>query len=344
MKCGFAILLFLFVTSTGAAWCADTESSVLVKTVPLRKERIASSITCYGVITADPRGTASVTLQRSTRVTRLLVTQGEVVGAGAPLAEVATSSADSLNYEQAALSVDYAHRDLARVESMVAKRLATKLQLDASRKALADADAALRQQKRLGSGRRNERLKAPFAGTVTAISVKEGDSVPAGTAILQLSRQGALRAELGVEPEDNPRVRKGMEVLLTPVFGGRTLKGTVKEVHGVINPRTRLVDVIVSLKEKASTILIAGTQVHGEIHLAWQNAWVVPRQAVLRDSRGDYLFQVERGRARRVGVASSRAGDGLAAVLGPVNPRLKVVTQGNYELREGMAVREETAR
>jgi RND family efflux transporter MFP subunit len=346
MKCGIAILLFvvLFAAGTVASSAAD-EPSVLVRTVSLRQERVASSLTCYGVIAADPRGTASVTLPRSTRVSRLLVTQGEVVAPGAPLAEVVTDSADTFNYEQATLSVDYARKELERFESMAEQRLATQSQLAAARKTLADAEAALRKQKRLGSGRSLERLTAPFAGTVTAIAVKEGDRIPSGTALMQISRRGTLRAELGVEPEDSARVRKGMDVTLTPVFdGGKTLKGTVRDIHGVINPQTRLVDIIISLIGKDSAAILAGTQVRGVIHLSWQSAWVVPRQAVLRDDSGEYLYQVDKGRARRVNVGISRAGDGLVAVRGPVNPRLKVVSQGNYELRDGMAVREGTTR
>jgi membrane fusion protein (multidrug efflux system) len=338
------LLLALFVACTVSPAEAG-EASVLVNTVSLRQDRVISSLTCYGLIAADPRGTASITLSRSIRVSRLLATQGEVVAAGEPLAEVVTDSADTFNYEQAALSVDYARRELGRVKSMTARHLATQSQLAAASKSLDDAEAALREQKSLGSGRSRERLKAPFAGTVTAIAVKEGDRVPAGTALLQISRQGALRAELGVEPEDSSRVRKGMEVLLTPVFdGNKTLKGIVRDIHGVINPQTRLVDVIVSLSGKESATFLAGTQVRGVIHLSRQTAWVVPRQAVLRDSRGDYLYQVDRGRVRRVDVISSRASDGLVTVRGPVNPLLKIVSLGNYELRDGMAVREETTR
>jgi RND family efflux transporter MFP subunit len=346
MKFSIAVLFFLALSSTGAvAAYAAGEASVLVRTAPLRQERVASSLTCYGVIAVDPRGTASITLPRSTRVSRLLATQGEVVAAGAPLVEVVTDSADTFNYEQATLSVDYARQELARTESMAAQRLATQSQLAAARKTLADAEAALREQSRLGTGRRRERLTAPFDGTVTAIAVKEGDSIPAGTALLQISRRGALRAELGVEPEDIARVRKGMEVALTTVFaGGKTLKGAVRDIHGVINPQTLLVDVIVSLAGKESESFLPGTQVRGVIRLSLQTGWVVPRQAVLRDGGGEYLYQVDRGRARRVNVVSSRAGNGLVAVRGQVNPGLKVVYLGNYELRDGMAVREENRR
>jgi membrane fusion protein, multidrug efflux system len=346
MKSCVAVVFILSLLAAGSvAVGAEAQPSVLVSTVPLRKEMVASSLTCFGVVSADPRGTASITLQRSTTVSRLFATQGEVVRAGASLAEVVTASADTLNYENALLAEDYAQRELARVENLVTNRLATQSQLAAARKALADAQASLKEQKKIGTGSKREVLKAPFAGTVTAISVKEGDHIPAGTSLMQISRRGALRVELGVEPEEIGLVKKGMKVLLTPVFGGKSsLSGTVHEIHGVINPQTRLVDVLVFLTGRNLDSFLPGMQVRGEIGISHHMGWVVPRQAVLSDSGGEYLFQVEKGHARRVSVVSGRAGKELVEVKGALNPELKVVYLGNYELEDGMAVREDEGR
>jgi membrane fusion protein (multidrug efflux system) len=67
----------------------------------------------------------------------------------------------------------------------------------------------------------------------------------------------------------------------------------------------------------------------------------VPRSAVLHDGNGDYLFQVSEGVARRVAVTVESDGDRLLGISGAgLDPALKVVVQGNYELSDGMAVRE----
>jgi hypothetical protein len=66
----------------------------------------------------------------------------------------------------------------------------------------------------------------------------------------------------------------------------------------------------------------------------------LPRNAVLTDERGDYVFQVDQGKAQRVAVHKRlEAGDwvGIDALK---NPSLRVVTIGNYELQDGMAVKE----
>ena len=335
------MLSVILVSVTG--YLRAEEASVLVNMVPLQQKQVAITLTGYGVITTDPRNTTSVSLMRATRIARILVTQGEIVRAGTPLLDVVTDPTDQLNYRQASTAVDYARQELQRVETMVSQRLATQSQLAAARKSLSDAEAQLQAQNRIGANSIKERIKAPFGGTVTGIYVKEGDRVPAGSPFVQIARASVLRAELGVEPEDCARVRKGMNVLLTPVFGGsRSLKGTVSEIHGVINPQTRLVDVIVSLNGKNSSSVLPGTQVRGVIQLARQSGWIVPRQAVLNDNGSEYIYQVDKGIAHRVNVVSSKAENGLLLIRGKVNPHLKVVAVGNYELQDGMTVREES--
>jgi hypothetical protein len=61
---------------------------------------------------------------------------------------------------------------------------------------------------------------------------------------------------------------------------------------------------------------------------------------VLRDGRGAYLFQVKDGHALRVDVAVGVESGGIVTVSGRLDSRLKVVVLGNYELQDGMALRE----
>ena len=160
------------------------------------------------------------------------------------------------------------------------------------------------------------------------------------TAVLKLARLSGLRVLLGIEPADSFAVRAGMPVRLTPVFDARhTVDAHVAAVHGMVNPRTQLVDVVVRI---SSGDLLPGMRVRGEITLATRTGWAVPRSAVLNDGSGDYIFQVRGGVAQRVAVQVESDGDKLLGIRGSgLDPALRVVVQGNYELSDGMAVREE---
>jgi hypothetical protein len=80
--------------------------------------------------------------------------------------------------------------------------------------------------------------------------------------------------------------------------------------------------------------------VEAAITLGAGDAWSVPRQAVLSDEQGSYLFQVAGGHAHRVAVKVLGETAQTYGVDGRIDPALPVVVLGNYELRDGMPVRE----
>ncbi len=332
-------LIILALLAPGLASAADAPS-VLVRTEPLRRHAIAETLVGYGTLAPEVGGTINVNLPRPGRISALEVSPGQVVKKGARLLELRTAAGAALGYRQAENALAFARSELARTEQLVAQKLATASQLAAARKTLADAEAALAAQRRLGTGSATEAVKAPFDGVVVSVGAALGDRVAAGTAVLQLARLSGLRVLLGIEPSDSFSVRAGMPVRLTPVFDARrTVDAHVAAVHGMVNPQTQLVDVVVRI---SSGDLLPGMRVRGEITLASRIGWAVPRSAVLRDGGGDYIFQVQGGVAHRVAVQVESDSDKLLGISGAgLDPALKVVVRGNYELADGMAVREE---
>jgi hypothetical protein len=61
---------------------------------------------------------------------------------------------------------------------------------------------------------------------------------------------------------------------------------------------------------------------------------------VLRDAKGDYIFQVTGSKAERVPVKTGIETDKYTEIIGPIDTKRRIVTVGNYELQDGMAVRE----
>ncbi|MGH8737491.1 MAG: efflux RND transporter periplasmic adaptor subunit [Burkholderiales bacterium] len=332
------ILIALAALVPLLAAAADAPS-VLVRTQPLRQHTIAETLVGYGTLAPDAGSMINVNLPRPGRIAVLDVTPGQVVNKGARLLEFRTATSAALGYRQAQNALAFARSELARTKQLAAQKLATGLQLAAARKTLADAEAALEAQRSLGAGTKTEPVRAPFDGVVVSVNAATGDRIAAGSAVLKLARLSGLRVLLGIEPSDSFAVRAGMPVHLTPVFDARRpVQAHVAAVHGMVNPQTQLVDVVVKI---AAGDLLPGMRVKGEITLASRTGWAVPRSAVLRDGGGDYLFQVKDGVAHRVPVQVENDGDRLLGISGAgLDPVLKVVVQGNYELSDGMPVRE----
>ncbi len=342
MRKSFLLCAVLAIISGAADYAisADT-ASALVRTQPLVQQVLAESISSYGIVSVDPLNTESINLPRAGRVTRLLVGQGEVVKKGTPLLQMETSPQESVNYEQARSAVDLAKGELARVQNLLTQQLATRSQLANAQKSLSDAEAALAAQEKLGTGTPSEIIRAPFHGIVNVVQLSQGDRIQAGAPAMQLSRIDRLRIVLGIEPEDARKVRRGMPVKLVPVFDNtRSAAGVVTTVNGMINPQTGLVDLLVVLKPGQAFRLMPGTRIQGLITLSSRRGFVVPRQAVLSDAKGPYIFVVRSGRAHRIDVRTKGESSGLVGISGSFEKQDRVVVLGNYELLEGMGVRE----
>ncbi len=323
------------------AVAAEDGSSVLVQTASAVRKPMARRLAGYGTVVAGADAVAVVSVPRSGQVTRLAVAPGQRVERGAALLDFSTDPAALAAYRQAQTAVQTAQDDLARMQQMAQQQLATQTQLAAARKTLADAQAGLAALQAQGSGRSAQTLTAPFDAVVLAVNTKEGDLVAARSAVVQLARLASLGIAMGVGAQDLHRVRAGMPVSLVPVFGGTTVTGRVAAVQAVIDPATRLVNVIVRPDCRGPCdSLLPGAQFRGEIELARPTLWVVPRSAVLSDGQGAYVFQVDGGRARRVPVSVAAQTQAETGIEGDIDPRRKLVVTGNYELTDGAAVRE----
>jgi len=330
---------FLLLPAASAAPAADVPS-VLVKTAALHRQTMSDTLTVYGSVMPVTGATENISFPRPVQVVRLLVATGQVVKRGEPLLVVSTDASAVATYRQAESAETFAKSEFKRMENLMAQQLATQSQVATARKALLDAQANLAAQRRLGNSIGNQTVIAPFEALVASIAVQQGDRMQPGAPAMQLSKSGSLRALMGVEPEDVSRVRAGMAIRLVSVFGsGNVLNAKVSKVFGAINPQTRLVDLEAVLLGSANDFL-PGMQVRGVIDIGTQSGWVVPRSAVLRDSLGAYLFQVKAGQAKRVDVSTGVENSGIVAVSGPLDGSLNVVVLGNYELKDGMAVRE----
>lgn len=333
----FVVLMFLclFIPAAGMA-----EPSALVKTTLLKNHDLRQVLTAYGEVRADPDTQTSISVSRGGLIGKVLVRLGERVAAGTPLIELETAPAAHMAYQQAQAAVDYAKRDLSRLQRLYSEQLATNDQVSAARKALDDATAQLRAQTKVGAAQSREILRAPFDGVVTKLLVTQGNRVQADTTALIMARADALMVPLGIEPEDAPLVKAGMAVTLSSLFGpGLVRHGVVERVHAMIDPATRLVDVVVRVGKSPTSDLVLGMRVKGEITLARQTAMAVPRSAILRDDSGAYLYIVRDGHAHRVKVKTGITENELIAVSGNLKLGDQVVTLGNYELEDGMAVR-----
>jgi RND family efflux transporter MFP subunit len=314
---------------------------VTVTTIAPRQQRFHDTVLAWGSATADPQRARALSLGHGGQLEALDVSPGERVERGQPLLTIAPDPAARRAWRQALDARDLARGELKRTQAMADEHLATQAQLAVAGNALAEAQAALDEQRALGGSQAEETLKAPVDGVVSTIAVTRGERFTANAPLLTFSPAHALVAELGVQPGDGDRLKAGMTVSLNRVYGtGDPLDGRLAMIGAAVDPRTHLLPARVTLPADAGTPLVAGDPLRASIQTHEFQAWAVPRDAVLHDDHGDYLFQLDHGKAKRIDVTLRSAQGDPVGVDGPLDPQARVIVQGVYELADGDRVRE----
>jgi RND family efflux transporter MFP subunit len=321
---------------------ADVKGQVLVTTAAPVSQTFHDTIQVWGSAVGDPHRASNISLGHAGLVMALNVAAGQSVHRGQALLHIAPDPAARNAYRQAQSALTLAGGELKRTEQMVAQHLATQSQLASARKALDDAQAGLEAQRALGGGVADEIISAPADGVVTALDVNLGDRFQAGAALLSFTPAHGLIARLGVQPEDASRLKPGMTAQVQGEYGSAdAFKGQVGMVGQSVDTQTHLVPLQVSLPPEAGDALVAGAAVRASVDTAGYAAWALPRDAVLHDDKGDYVFSVDHDKAKRIDVTLKHPDGDTVGVEGPLDAKTRIIVLGSYELNDGDAVREQ---
>ncbi len=348
---GLAVALPVMAADTAPA----VRATVSVQTLVMQS--LAPSIPVYGQVMADPTHTQSLSTQTGGLVSRVMVEAGQRVNKGQPLLMIQTDPNATLAFEQAISQRVVLQQDLTQKRYLFARQMATQQDVIQAEQALKAATVRIKTLEKIGSNQSVQTINAAEEGLVIAVPVQVGSVVAPGGALLSLSAQRAMLLRFGVEPEDAARIAPGMAVRFHSVFAPERLAdATVVRVDGQINPATRLLDVMAQPSD-AQSRYIAGTTLQGEIMLPAMDGLTVPIDAVVH--QGDVLgvFRLaDRSAADSTAAAKTTDGKaiwvpiklllrvGQSALIAPLaGDALRagdaVVTQGQYVLQDGMAVR-----
>jgi len=316
-----------------------------VQVAKVQRKVISEKAIVYGSVVAQPGKTHAVSVAFETRVRHILVAPGQFVQENDPLTEIEPSPAAQLQLQQAKNASEAAQKELQQTQERFKLKLATNQDLSAAEKTAHDAEAQLTSLQRAGAGGDN-RIRAGQAGVVAKVDVQDGQIVPPGGPLIEIVTENEIEVKLGVEAEDLPAVPPGASISIFPINNptASQVEGSVRLVTRRIDPATRLVDAYVSLPE--GTKLLLDGYVRGEVQHTEKNALVVPRSAVLPNESLSYdVFTVADGKAVKhtvkVGLQNP---DDVQIISDDLHENDSVVTIGNSELEDGMAVEIQNAK
>jgi RND family efflux transporter MFP subunit len=321
---------------------ANRNARVAVSTTMPVQQTFHDTVQAWGSAVGDPHRARAISLAHGGQIVALKIAPGQTVTRGQALLTITPDPAARSAWQQAQGALTLARGELKRNEQLAAQHLATQSQLAAARKALTDAQAALDAQRTLGGAVAEETVSAPADGVVTALGVGLGERVAANAPLLSFTPAHGLIVQLGVQPEDRAKLRSGMQVQLHNVYGPVAgFTGSLGLIGQAVDAQTHLLPAQVEVAADAGATLVAGTALKAQIQTADYTAWAVPRAAVLHDEKGEYLFQIDNGHAKRVAVTVRNPDGDTVGVQGPLDAQAKVIVLGAYELNDGDAVQEQ---
>lgn len=276
---------------------------------------------------------------------------GDHVSKGAVLARLdarkQSLALDAARASQAEATVRKAEaiRDRDRVARLAADGAATTEELE-SLQAVVDAMVAVvdAAAARVGDAERQQGetvLRAPFAGTVTAVFAEPGEFRSVGQPILELSGDGAVEVELAVPESLITGLSPGTEVAVRkPAQAASVEAGRILTIGSASGRARALFPVLVSLDDST----LAGTSI--EVSLRPESASpeasvaddvIVPIDAVVDPSgRQPVVFRLHEkdggARVERVPVAIGVLVDGWVTVRGSLAAGDRVVVAGQRGL------------
>jgi len=306
---------------------------IRLHTVALTSFRKTTQTT--GRVDFDNNRATSVLAPFSGPVTRLLVSAGDTVSKGEPLALVNSSdfAAAISAYRKALVTAQNARRiadtdqDLARHDG-VAQREAAQAATDAA-SADDDRDAARQALLSLGvdartigdiqAGRAVSHLqgviRAPIAGTVVERLITPGQLLQAGsTACFTLADLSHVWVMAQLSESDLGTVHVGDSAEVVTGAGQRNLSGTLSNIAALVSPDTGLIAARVAM-DNPGDVLKKQMYVNVLIHSRQQSqGLLVPVSAILRDDENlpfVYVAQPDGSFARQRITAGYRDGNNV---------------------------------
>lgn len=334
------VVCLTLIAALGFGSAAFADASALVQLAIAQQRAIHPTVPAYGTVAPDPDYLATVAIPRDSIISAVSVRAGQFVSAGYPIVTIWTAPGALATYQQARSALAFAQKDLAHTRELYAEQLATKSQLAAAEKAVADAQAQFQSQTKVGTNKSSEVIRASAPGIVTGLNASPGDRVQANTVVASVATRDRLIVNLGLEPSDALEVTQSAKVRLhSPQRKEIGFAGQIQSVDAMMDAKSRLVNAVVTIPQNVANRLVLGMALEGTVELPAITGIVVPHNALMTDGKGTYVFVVKKNIARRHNVRIEFETDTGALIAQGVAAGDRVVVAGNAGLEDGTHVR-----
>lgn len=270
----------------------------------------------------------------SGEVVKVHIRAGDRIAAGARIIDLDIRQAQ-LAVDMASSKLKGARRILDRADSLRRKKVLSEARVIDAQNLVDQAEVELKTAE---VALTDHTIKAPFAGVVGIASVDVGDRVTPASILVTLDDRSKLTVEFEVPEEYLPRLSVGLTLdVRTPGFAERVFNGVVGGIDSRVHPTRRTVLVRAEVANP-DDLLRPGMSFAIDLQLPGKTHPRIPDLALQFSQRGNYVWLVDAGKAKRVAVKIVRRDANAVLVEGDVKPGDRIVIEGVQRLRPGRRV------
>ncbi len=187
-------------------------------------------------------------------------------------------------------------------------------------------------------------VRAPRAGTVYSVPVRQGQFVNAGDLLLQMANLGEVQVRAFVDEPEVGKLREGQPVIVTwDALPGKSWDGHLMQTPSTIVTRgTRNVGEAISRVDNSRGSLLPNVNVTVKIVTDREsNVLTLPREAVREDDGTHYVYEIRNGTLHRQTVTTGLSNLTSIQVTGGLQQGAEVAmsSTSTTPLQEDMPVR-----
>ena len=313
------------------AFAAAAKKPLLITTVAARKGEFTHFVEVTGSVLSKKN--VNISAEAMGRILDIPAVEGMRVSKGQVLARIDAESIQQ-NVEEMENALSLARTVFEKQERLWKQKIGTEIQYlevknrkEGLEKSLASMKAQLSKAV----------IRAPFNGTIETVRVKLGELVQPGSQMFQFVGESDLYIEADISESYISVLAKGDSVAITFPSIKKTITTKVSATGSIINPnnRTFKVEVFLPNLPEVKPNMISVLKIQDYKNSA---SVVIPAHLILADTKGDYVFIVENGLAKKKYVTRGySSGDETEIVSGLQGTEL-LVDKGFREVGDNFSV------
>ncbi|RAI85833.1 efflux RND transporter periplasmic adaptor subunit [Algoriphagus yeomjeoni] len=305
--------------------------SILITTAQAKKGRFEHYVEVTGSVLSKKN--VSISAETAGRILEVPAIEGMRVAKGEVLARIDSESIQR-SIDELQNTLDLATTLFEKQERLWKQEIGTEVQyLEAKNR----KEGLERNLASLKTELSKAVVRAPFSGTIEAVQVRLGELVQPGAPMFQFVGESDLFIEADISESYVGVLAKGDSVDINFPSINKDIQTKVSAVGAIINPNNRTFKVEVYLPNipmvKPNMISVLKIQDYEN-----NDAVTVPSYLILSDNRGDYIFVVVDGMAKKKYVERGKTFDKNTEILEGLEGNEILVDKGFREVGDNFNV------